>query len=169
MSSQRILIVGVSESGKSSLARKIIERSGLPCFVRDPFLDEWPNAQIVTPDFDEMRAEVMKYQNPRIAVADEAGDVLSVGDRGNHCFFTSWRHHGIIPIAIAQRMTMIAPNVRTSSTDLYLFESALADCEILARDKNCPELVEAANFVAGDFFHLRKKDGKRVLTRHRLW
>lgn len=174
MALQRILIVGVCESGKTSLACELIKRSGARCFVRDPFNDlyhgeGWPNAELVTDDMDEFKGAVLAANFPCIAVIDEGGDVLTVGDKNNHCVFTQWRHFSVVVIVIAQRMNMIAPNIRTNCTDLYLFESSLADCEILARDKNCPELIEAANFNAGDFFHLRKKDGKKLLTKHRLW
>jgi hypothetical protein len=167
--SQRVLIVGVSESGKSSLALKLMQGAGIPFYVRDPFLSDWPGATLITADMEEFKAKVLADVNPRIALIDEGGDVLTVGDKENHQVFTQWRHHAILPIVIAQRMNMIAPNVRTSSTDLYLFESSLADCEILARDKNCDELLGAADFEAGDFFHLRKVDGKKTLTQHRLW
>lgn len=177
--SQRVLIVGVSETGKTSLAWELVNGSGLPCFVRDPFDDledadgnpkPWPNCVWLGTDMEEFKKQILAVNYPRIGIVDETTDgALGVGEKQNHCVFTNFRHHAILPIVIGQRMNMIAPNVRTSSTDLYLFETALEDCETLARDKNCPELVEAANFSAGDFFHLRKVNGKNTLTQHRLW
>lgn len=167
--SQRVLIIGVSESGKSNLARKLVYASGLPYFVRDPILSEWQGAKLVTPSMDEFLTRVEPGNYPRIAVVDEAGEVLKVGDYAYHRVFTRWRHNAILPIAIAQRYKMIAPNVRTNATDIYLFESARVDCEEMAIDFNCPELIEAANFSGGDFFHFRKKMGKKILTKHNLW
>jgi len=168
--SQRVLIVGVSECGKSSLARKLTQDSEIPVVVFDPMLSEWASAYFVSEDIEAVKSELEKLRgNPHIAVIDEAGDVFTVGQRENHFLFTRGRHYGMLPIAIAQRMNMIAPNVRNMATDLYLFESALEDCEILARDRNCPQLLQAAEFEAGDFFHLRRVDGKKELTQHRLW
>jgi hypothetical protein len=168
--SQRILIVGVSEMGKSSLARRLIAGAGLPYFVFDPIVDEWPDAEIVTPDFDEFCVALGSMSGePRIAVVDESGDVFQVGMRHNHWLFTRGRHDAILPIAIAQRMTMIAPNVRSMASDLYLFGSSMKDCETLARDYNAPALIDAVDFVQGEFFHCRMKDGKRCLTRHKLF
>lgn len=167
--SQRVLIIGVGESGKSGLARALIKLAHLPFYVRDPILSQWEGAELVTADMSEFMVRVEADPRPRIAVVDEAMEVLGVGDRQNHIVFTRWRHHAILPIAIAQRYTMIAPNLRVNATDLYLFESSKRDCEALADDYNCPDLIKAVDFNAGDFFHLRKKDGKKHLTQHRLW
>ena len=165
------MIIGVGESGKSGLARKLIAEAGLPFYVRDPIMSEWAGACLVTDDNDEFKRAVMSDERPRIAVWDEAMEGLGVGDKQNHIFFTRWRHHAILPIAIAQRYTMIAPNLRVNATDLYIFETGRKDCEMIADEYNCPEIIGAVDFIAGDFFHFQKKDdnGKKSLTRHRLW
>jgi hypothetical protein len=167
--SQRVGIIGVGESGKSSLCRKLVSEAGIPYYVRDPIMSHWEGAALVTPDMPEFIEAVENLDFPRIAVIDEAGDVLKVGDYENHKCFTRWRHNAILPIAIAQRYKMIAPNVRVNFTDVYLFETALPDCEQLAIDFNCSELLDAANFEAGEFFHYRRVNNKKVLTKHRLW
>lgn len=167
--SQRVLLIGVGESGKSTLARELITESGLPYYVFDPILSQWDGAEFVTDNMDEFVVKVEADARPRIALVDEAGEALSVGNRKYHKVFTRWRHNAILPMAAAQRYKMIAPNVRVNATDVYLFETALPDCEELAIDFNCPDLVEAAKFESGDFFHLRKINGKKTLTQHRLW
>jgi hypothetical protein len=167
--SQRVLIIGVSESGKSSLARKLIEGAKLPYFVHDPILSDWRGARLVTDSMEVFCEAVEKFGQPCIAAVDEAGEALTVGQKQYHKVFTRWRHKAILPIVMAQRYKMIAPNVRVNATDVYLFETARTDCEELAIDFNCPELLGACEFEPGDFFHLRKREGKKLLTRHRLW
>ena len=166
--SQRVLIIGVSESGKSTLARRLIAQAGLPYFVHDPILSQWDKARLVTDNIAVFIDAVERETYPRIAVIDEAGEVLKVGDYGNHKVFTRWRHNAVLPIAIAQRYKMIAPNVRVNATDVYVFETAKVDCDELAIDFNCPGIAEAANLDSYEFFHIRKKNGKKVLTRHKL-
>jgi hypothetical protein len=168
--SQRILIVGASESGKSSLARRLTVDAGLPFLVYDPLESEWDGAQFITPDFELYKTELEKMKGfPHVAVVDEAGDVFSVAQRENHWLFTRGRHHAMLPIAIAQRMTMIAPNVRTNATDLYLFRSAKPECETLAVDYAEEGLLEGATLNQGEFLHSRWENGKKHLTKHKLW
>lgn len=171
--SQRILIIGVSESGKSTLARQLLKEAGagvsIPYYVFDPIMSQWEGAEKITDDMDDYILSVENDPRPKIAVIDEAGDVLTVGNRHYHKVFTRWRHDAILPIAIAQRYKMIAPNVRVNATDLYLFETALPDCEALVTDFNCAELINASKFEAGEFFHLRRENNKKVLTRYKLW
>lgn len=164
-----MLVIGVGESGKSSLVRKLIEDSGLPAFVFDPILSEWPNAQLITDDMAHFMEECERATGPRIAFVDEAGEALTVGNKQNHRVFTRWRHKAILPIAAAQRYKMIAPNVRVNATDIYLFETAAPDCEELAIDFNCPELLQASSFSAGDFLHYTKINGKKNITKHHWW
>lgn len=167
--SQRILIVGVSESGKSGLARELIKRAGLPFYVFDPIGSRWEGATIATVDFNLFTVELMKDKRPRVGVVDESGDAFGVGQKENHWLFTRGRHSAILPIAIAQRMTMIAPNVRTNATDIYLFRSSAKDCQTLADDYADDNLLAASELSQGEFLHSRWEGGERVTTAHKLF
>lgn len=167
--SQRVLIVGVSESGKSTLARRLVKMAGLPYHVFDPIGAQWDGAASVSSDFAIFSSEVLADTRPRVAVIDEAGDVFGVGQRENHWLFTRGRHSAILPVAIAQRMSMIAPNVRTNATDLYLFRSSTRDCQTLADDYADDTLLLAAELEQGEFIHSRWAGGRRVSSRHKLF
>lgn len=168
--SQRVLIVGVGESGKTTLANRLIKDSPIPVFIRDPVGANWEKCNARFDSSNELRLLLDKQnKQPCIVVVDEAAEFFRVGQADNHWIFTRGRHDAMLPIAIAQRIKMMAPNIRDQATDLYVFESSIEASEIMAEDYNCPELSNACELSQGEFFHVRRVDGKRTLTEHTLW
>lgn len=168
--SQRILIVGVSESGKTTLANRLIEKSPVPVFVRDPIGADWVRCDGRFVDSDTLRELLEPLKKaPCIVVVDEAADFFGMSQRENHWIFTRGRHEAILPIAIGQRIKMMAPNVREQASDLYVFESSIEAADILAEAYNMPELVRAPELSQGEFFHVRRVGGKRILTEHSVF
>lgn len=170
--SQRVGIVGVSESGKSSLARRLIAEARaampeLPLYVRDPLGYEWEGASGYFNTSEELRALMQKYGTPAIVVVDEAVDFFRVGQVENHWILTRGRHEGLLPICIAHRVKMMAPNVRAQFSDLYVFNSAPEDADAMAGDYNVRELLDVSELPAGEFYHVRMvvgPDGKKRRT-----
>lgn len=168
--SQRVLIVGTSESGKSSLARKLIVGASLPIFVRDPVGAEWPGITARFATSDELRLLIAPLKgSPCVVIIDESMDFFRVGQVENHWIFTRGRHAAMLPIAIAHRVKMIAPNVREQASDLYVLNSGKEASEILAEEYNSPKLLAACDLEQGAFFHVRWRDGVRLCTLHHLW
>jgi hypothetical protein len=168
--SQRILIVGTNESGKTTLANRLIKDASIPVFVRDPIRAEWSRCDARFSNSDELRALLDKQKKqPCIAVIDESADFFSISEKENHWIFTQGRHDAMLPIAIAQRLKMMAPNVRDCATDLYVFEVSPEAAGILAEAYNMPQLESASDLSQGEFFHVRRVNGKRILTEHALW
>lgn len=165
--SQRVLIVGVSESGKTTLANKLIAETVLPVFVRDPVQCAWTKNN----GFFDTSDQLKKLLNgkPALVVVDEASDFFGTSQRDNHWIFSRGRHYGIIPIAIAQRIKMVVPAVREQATDLYVFESSLEASQLLAEAYNSPILLDAVELNQGEFFHVRRENGIRVVTLHSAW
>lgn len=169
--SQRVIIVGVSESGKSAMAKRLIQGSNIPVFLRDPVgaLD-WPRVDGRFENSEELRELLSKQKDaPCICVIDEGADFFTVGQKENHWIFTRGRHHAMLPIVICHYVKAMAPIVRDQSTDLYVFESSIDTSQILADSYNVPEIAEAHTLKQGEFYHVRRVDGKRVLTEHALW
>lgn len=168
--SQRVLIVGTSESGKTTLANRLIESANIPVFVHDPIGATWSRMTARFYTSDELRAlrAPLKGQ-PCIVVIDEAAEFFRVGQHENHWIFTRGRHDAMLPIAIAQRLKMMAPNVREQASDLYVFNSGNEASNILAEEYNCPDLLSAPELSQGEFFHVRWQNGARVCTAHALW
>lgn len=168
--SQRVLIVGTSESGKTTLANRLIEKAHVPIFIHDPVGAEWSKCDARFYTSDELRALIVPLKNsPCIVVVDEAAEFFRVGQPENHWIFTRGRHHAILPIAIAQRLKMMAPNVREQASDLYVFNSGIEASKILAEEYNCPDLLAANELAQGEFFHVRWASGARICTEHTLW
>lgn len=167
---QRICIFGSSETGKSSLARKMIAPSPVPVIVHDPYLYDWPNAKIVTASPDDFIAALVDQKGqPCIAVIDEADLMLSMSHKENFWIFTRGRHTQITPILCSQRPQYVAPTPRNQGTDLYLFNIGFKDAKELAESYNAPALADAHNLPQGHFFHRRWQDGKILVTKHKLW
>ena len=168
--SQKILIVGVSESGKTSLANKLIEGLAIPVYIRDPIGAKWARCDARFETSDELRVLLNeRKKQPCVVVVDEAADFFSVSQKENHWIFTRGRHDAMLPIAIGQRLKMMAPNVREQASDLYVFECSIEASQILAEAYNMDELLNAPELNQGEFFHVRRVDGKRILTEHALW
>lgn len=169
--SQRIIIVGVSESGKSALAKRLITGSPIPVFIRDPVgATDWPRCDGNFEDSDELRSHLAQMNNkPCIAVIDEGADFFTVGQKENHWIFTRGRHHAMLPIVICHYVKAMAPIVRDQSTDLYVFESSILTSQILADSYNMPRLENAHTLNQGEFYHVRREGGKRIITEHKLW
>lgn len=168
--SQRVLVVGVSESGKTSLVNKLIASIDAPVFIHDPVGADWSRVTARFNSSGELREMIAPLHGaPCVVVVDEAAEFFRVGMLENHWVFSRGRHHAILPIAIAQRLKMMAPNVREQATDLYVFESGREASGILATEYNCDDLLSAPELGQGEYFHVRRVDGERVCTAHALW
>lgn len=167
--SPRVLVVGTSQSGKTSLVNKLIEGISIPVFVRDPIRAKWAKVDARFESSDELRGLIAQRKSPCVAIVDEAADFFRVGLIENHWIFTQGRHDAILPIAIAQRVKMMAPNVREQATDLYVFNSGVEASKILAEEYNSPDLLSAPELSQGEYFHVRWENGSRVCSDHALW
>ena len=163
--SQRVLIVGVSESGKTTLANRLIKDSPYPVYVRDPLRSQWSRND----GFFETEAELRKLHvtgAPCVVVVDEANDFFTKSTPENMWIFTRGRHMGMLPIAITHYVKMLQPVVRDQATDLYVFESSIQTAALLAEMYNQPALEDAPNLRQGEYLHVRREGRERVLSRH---
>jgi hypothetical protein len=170
------LIVGMTESGKSTLARYFARRAlaaGHPVIVRDPTLHtETAGGGWCDPDsaaqlafdgklkiFGDGDAELDRFYRacettPGAHVFfDEAGDVLTVGNVEDQWILRRGRHapYLLSVYLISQRPKMIAPNARTQCAALYLFKMNTSDRREILADFGSDDVAdppqEAGNFV----------------------
>ena len=170
------LIVGVTESGKSTLARKMEADSnqrGIVSVIYDPTLNPAWCGDIVTADEDDffffLREVHEKKKCSILAIVDEADTIMSMSHRHNWWLFMRGRHFGIEAIAITQRPTLVAPTVRNNTSELYAFQIPKSDAQALADDFAAPGIVVASELPQGEFLRAYCKDRKKVVDRHRVF
>lgn len=169
------LIVGTTMSGKSTLARSMVEdanKRGILVLVYDPHeSSEW-KAEVVTSDEVEFMTALSESIEPNVkifAVMDEAETILSMSHRHNWWLFTRARHYGIESCAITLRPKLIAPTVRGNVHEMYVFNLCRTDAQELADDFNAPGLAAAPDLVQGEFLRASWRDKKKVVDRFKIF
>lgn len=149
------LILGQTQSGKTTLAKRLAEhytKNGIAVLVFDPVNDpSWPT-QHRFDDFDTFIA--VYWQSRQCAVFfDEAGEACEQFGHEMTKTATRGRHWGHRNHYIAQRGTLIKRTIRDQCSQLFLFNSGLEDCKIHAAEWNAPEIREAGPFLeTGEYF-----------------
>lgn len=170
------LIVGTTESGKSTLARSMVEdaaKRGAFVIVYDPTLNPAWATEFVTADEYQFFAWIHEAHENGItsivAVVDEADTIMSMSHRHNWWLASRGRHFGIEAIFITQRPTMIAPSVRGMPSEHYAFRIPKSDAQLLADDCAAPELAGAAELAQGEFLRARWVDRKKVVDKLKIF
>ena len=112
--------------------------------------DQW-ECDFVTADQEQFLSAFWASQSCDVFI-DEAGDAVGQYERTMIQTATKGRHWGHNCYFITQRGSQLSPTVRTQCGILFLFAMARQDTEILAREWNKPELMEAALLPAGQCF-----------------
>lgn len=139
------LIAGVSQSGKSTLAR-MFSRALLEhkkrVVVFDPTLftatagGDWgTGAEIYTDpaEFLDALEDPQKVSNAHVFI-DEADEIFSHQQKENFWILKKGRHFGLSVWVITQRPKMVAPTVRNQCTRAFLFRLAIDDVKEIAAD-----------------------------------
>lgn len=162
------LISGVTESGKTTLARELaraLAAAGQNVIVYDPVGSAtagggWPASAVVFDDSSEFFDYV---ERPDVIGAhvfiDEAADFFGVGDKQNFWLLTRGRHFYLHVYLIAQRPKMIAPNARSQCGRCYMFRLAVEDADEIGRDFG-HSLLGKTSLERGDFFILESGTSK---------
>lgn len=156
-----VLIAGITESGKTTLAVKlagIYKARGVPVVVCDPLMDNRWNADLVTRNAERFLHAVKQRRSCAVFI-DESGEVI--GQYNDQMFWlaTRARHYGHNVHFITQRVQQIAPTVRGQCTHLFLFHIGVGDAKMLAAEFAKPEIVEAASFQRGEYLYTTRYGG----------
>jgi len=165
-----ILILGSTQSGKTTHAKKLIQdykAKGIKTIVYDKLTADpsW-QADFVTDDRDEFLSTFWSSQQCMVFI-DEAGDAIEgMHDTKMRETATKGRHWGHLVHYISQRATMIPKTIRDQCTHLFLFTSSLADAKIHADEWNSEELKNASTLKQGEYYHTTRFD---PVTKHKLF
>ena len=113
--------------------------------------DAW-EADFQTDDQNEFLNVFWQAQKCHVFI-DESGDAIGRYNTLMNKTATRGRHWGHSCYYMTQRGAQLSPTVRDQCSHLFLFVSGFKDCKIHAEEWNKPELVEAANFPQGEYFH----------------
>jgi hypothetical protein len=165
------LILGTTESGKTELATRLVagyRKRGISSLVLDPIGDaRWTRAGAVFQTREpEHFLEVVRRSTSCAVFVDEAGEAVGQFDRERWWLATRARHLGHASHFLAQRASMVSPNIRGQCRHLFLFLVPLPDAKELASDWCKPELIQGASLGQGDYLHANRF---APVTRLNLW
>lgn len=153
-----VLIFGMTESGKTTLAKRLAARwreNGSCIIILDSLNDpgwECGTQDFQTSDPDEFIA--VFWASRRCAVfIDEAGDAVGRYNTVMQRTATRGRHWGHSVHFISQRGVQISPTVRDQCSDIYLLTSSLKDGKVHADEWNQPTLAQCNALGKGNYFH----------------
>ncbi|AUR85723.1 P-loop containing nucleoside triphosphate hydrolase [Vibrio phage 1.080.O._10N.286.48.A4] len=153
-------IVGMTESGKSSLARKMaveLQKSGIQIIVFDPLGDpEWSNCLDLNNAFitDNENEFLNVYWNSKNCAVffDEAGDYATNHNKPMIRTATKGRHWGHSNFYIAQRGNLLARTIRDQCANLFMFTSSKDDAKIYSTEFNDIELLNVPDLPQGTYY-----------------
>lgn len=163
------LILGVTESGKTTLATELAEefkKQGYKILVLTAIYDPRWKADFYTEDPDKF-LEVFWDSESCIAFVDEAGETVGRYSDAMNKLATRGRHHGHAVFFITQKATSISLTVREQVSNVFMFASAPSTAKIMAEEFNQPGLLEALTLKRGEYIEARRfgDDGKPYLEK----
>lgn len=155
------LIVGISESGKTTLALQLAQQyktSGIGVLVLDPLKNPAWQADFISADEKEFLDVFWRSRSCMIFI-DEAGEAVGRYNLSMQKTVTRGRHWGHFVHVISQRGVQINMTVRDQCRHLFLFCSSRKDGEVYAAEFNKPELAECSALLQGEYFHASRFGG----------
>jgi hypothetical protein len=159
MSSGHWLIVGMTESGKSSLARALAREYALaghvPIVLDVTRNKEWGANAIIFTDPDEMLRYVRDPQKclRQPIFVEEAGIAVNKYQSEFQWLTTFSRHHGMRCHIVAQRAEMVDKTTRSQCANLAAFGLPFDDAKAYAREFNGQEIMQCTTFRPGTYIH----------------
>jgi hypothetical protein len=153
------LIIGTTQSGKSTLAKLMAERwvrAGHEVGVLDPLGDEWPATWATTDS--EYFLHLAKRRKRCFLIVDESGVAVGLHNQTMSWLTTTGRHLGHACYFLAQRGVQLPLTLRENCVGGFFFALGPKDAKLMAETWNCPELAEHAGrqFPRGQFKWVRR-------------
>lgn len=146
------MYVGITESGKSTLAQKIAaaqKARNIRVLVLDPLRDPRWCGEVYTSQQDFLHA-VFSCEKCDLFI-DESGEMIGRYSGVMKTLATRSRHYGHNAHFILQRPSDLDRTIRDQCTRLFVFRVSKYDSEILARDYSEEKLNEAYLLKKGEY------------------
>lgn len=149
------LIIGMTESGKTTLAKILCKKltdQGKTTIVLDTIYDPGWTATYKVSSAEELSSLMLEEREAYIFI-DEGGEVFSDGRDTNYSWFaTRSRHYGHSVFFMAQRAILIPKTMRDQCSRLFLFTSSASDGGIHAEEWNKEILYKCNGLPQFQFF-----------------
>lgn len=156
-----VLICGMSESGKTTLARGFggyYRNQGFGVLVLDPLKDPRWQCDFITANQEEFLDVVWKSRRC-ILMMDEGGKSVGRYNYAMQEVATMGRHWGHSSHFISQDPTQLAPIIRDQCRHVFLFCASDRVGKKLADEFNQPALLECGNLKQGEYIRAARFGG----------
>lgn len=151
------LVIGVTESGKTTLARKLVSThnaKNIPALVFDPIGDpNWPDHDFnfITSDQNEYLARFWVSRSC-LAIIDEGSETIARGNTEMKKCLTKGRHAGHSVMILSQRGQDIDKTARDQCTQIALFRVSFDDARVFSNEFCHNDLKLASGLKKGEYF-----------------
>jgi len=148
------LIVGMTESGKTTLAKILcsrLKKRGILTAVLDPLKDNGWHADFVTDNVEAFNT-YCKANKSHVLFIDEGGLTVGRYDTEMQWYATMSRHWGHSCYFISQGVTQLAPIIRQQASKYYVFACGESNTRLIAEECREPDLKECSRIGKGEFF-----------------
>lgn len=153
------LIIGQTQSGKSTLAKELVnsicDKTKRRLIVLDPFTSKDWNADFLTDNKQDFLNVVKNNKNCELVI-DECGQTIGRYAKEMMMLATSSRHYGHRSTFITQRANQLDLNMRDQCSKLYIFSISKNDAKSLAEQFVDDELLNAYELEQFNFYYKQK-------------
>lgn len=156
------LILGITESGKTTLAKKLAanyKARNVPVLVLEPFKSASWGADLITDDPRHFLKVVFSNKSCAVFV-DEGGRMIGRYSKVMDDLATIARHYGHNSHFITQRAAQISTTIRDQCVNVFAFKQSADDGKILANRYVDDLFLSVPNLRQGEYIAKIGFDGK---------
>ena len=153
-----VLIVGMTESGKTTLAVQLAKSArdqGIPVVVLDPLADPRWQADHIGSD-PVAFLDIAQRSRSCALFIDESAEVIGRYNDAMFWLATRARHYGHKSYFITQRTAQLAKTIRDQCRHLFMFCVSMNDAKIMADEFNREELRKANELAQFEYFYISR-------------
>lgn len=152
--SMHIYIIGMTESGKTTLAKSLckdLKARGFSTSVLDPLKDPSWDCDYITDNALEF-LEHAKTERQRFLFVDEGGEAIGRYNKDMEWLATQSRHYGHSCVFISQSITQTSTIIRQQCSKVFAFACGSKQTELLAEEYRDDDLKQLGKIPQGEFF-----------------
>lgn len=164
------LVVGITESGKTTLCKKLAAahvKEGFAVLALSAIYDDWPTGVLLFDD-QEKFLQIFWASKRCMVFIDEGKKMMGRYNEAMEETTTRGRHWGHSVYVCGQSAIQINPTVRGQCSQLFCFAQGTKAAETLAEEWRCEELNNAPDLMQGEFYKVLRFGKDRKLSCEKL-